>query len=64
MPEKKFTLEMVGEALREAGTLIVVFAPLYELFESHKPAWSIVLMVLILGIAFLIAGIEVERRRA
>jgi hypothetical protein len=27
---------MVGEGLREAGTLVVVFAPLYEIFEP-KP---------------------------
>jgi hypothetical protein len=55
---------MIGDALREAGTLIIVFAPLYELFEPYKPTWGIVLMLLVLGIGFLIAGIEVERRRA
>jgi hypothetical protein len=64
LSDRKFTLEMIGEALREAGTLIIVFAPLYELFEPRKPSWGIVLMVLTLGIAFLIGGIEIERRRA
>jgi hypothetical protein len=54
---------MIGEALREAGTLIIVFAPLYELFEKERPSWGIVLMLMTLGIAFLISGIEVERRR-
>jgi hypothetical protein len=41
LSERKYTLEMVGETLREAGTLILVFTPMYELFESHTPAWPI-----------------------
>ena len=64
MPSRKFTLEMIGDFLREAGTLIIVFAPLYDLFEPSKPSWAIVLMVLLIGIGFLIGGIEDERRRA
>jgi hypothetical protein len=28
---------MIGEALREAGTLVIVFAPLYVIFE-HSAA--------------------------
>ncbi len=63
MAEKKYTLEMVGEMLREAGTLIIVFAPLYQLFEPHTPQWSIVIAILILGIAASVVGIEIERRR-
>ena len=54
---------MVGEMLREAGTLIIVFTPLYELFEPHPPQWQIVSGELIIGVAALLAGIEVERRR-
>ena len=64
LAEKKYTLEMVGEMLREAGTPIIVFTPLYELFEPHPPRWTIVLAILILGIAAFVGGIEVERRRA
>jgi len=64
LPEKKYTLEMIGEALREAGTLVIVFAPLYWLFEPHRPHWGIVLLLIILGIGLLITGIEAERRRA
>ena len=64
MSEKKFTLEMIGEQLREAGTLLVVFTPLYELFEKEKAQWFVVVGVLILGIGLLIGGIEIERRRA
>jgi protein-S-isoprenylcysteine O-methyltransferase Ste14 len=55
---------MIGEQLREAGTLLVVFTPLYELFETNRPSWFVVIGVLILGIAMLVGGIEIERRRA
>jgi len=55
---------MAGEMLREAGTLIIVFALLYQLFEPHTPRWSIVIAILILGVAAFVGGIEVERRRA
>lgn len=64
MAEKKYTLEIVGEMLREAGTLIIVFALLYQLFEPHTPRWSIVITILILGVTAFVGGIEVERRRA
>ncbi len=64
MPNKKYTLEMIGETLREAGTLVIVFTPLYELFEHDRPAWFIVLMMIAVGIGLLLTGIEVERRRA
>ena len=64
LAEKKYTIEMVGEMLREAGTLIIVFAPLYQLFEPHPPSWSIVIAILVLGVAASVAGIEIERRRA
>jgi hypothetical protein len=63
LAERKYTLEMVGEMLREAGTLIIVFAPLYELFEPHTPNWSVVLAVLVLGVMAFVAGIEVESKR-
>ena len=63
MSDKKHTDEMVGEALREAGTLVIVFAPLYELFEPHKVDWTILGMVLAIGVIFLVLGIEVERQR-
>lgn len=63
LSNKKYTLEMIGEALREAGTLIIVFAPLYELFEHERPAWYIVILIVVIGIGLLLAGIEAERRR-
>jgi hypothetical protein len=64
LPERKYTLEMIGEALREAGTLVIVFTPLYELFEHNKPSWYIVALIIVIGIGLLLAGIEVERNRA
>lgn len=64
MSNKKYTLEMIGEFLREAGTLVIVFAPLYELYEHDRPVWYIVLLIIGIGIGLLLAGIEVERRRA
>ena len=64
MPSKKFTLEMIGEALREAGTLLLVFTPLYEVFEHDRPKWYIFVLILLIGIGLLLGGIEIERRRA
>jgi hypothetical protein len=64
LSEKKYTLEMIGEALRESGVLVLVFVPLYELFEHDHPAWFIVGLLILIGIGLLLAGIEVERRRA
>jgi hypothetical protein len=60
---KKFTAEMIGEALREAGTLVLVFAPLYVIFEKSDASWFTLLLVLVVGVAFLIIGIQVERKR-
>ena len=63
MAEKKYTAEMVGESLREAGTLVLVFAPLYVIFERTQASWRTLCMVLAVGIAFLLTGIKVERWR-
>jgi hypothetical protein len=63
LAETKYTDEMIGEALREAGTLVLVFAPLYVIFEGSKASWVTLCLVLFVGIALLIFGIQVERRR-
>jgi hypothetical protein len=63
LPEKKFTDEMIGEALREAGTLVIVFAPLYVIFERSNASWFTLVLVLLVGIVLLILGIKVERWR-
>jgi predicted benzoate:H+ symporter BenE len=54
---------MVGECFREAGTLVLVFVPLYAIFEPYSPKWSILLALLIIGIGVLLIGIEIEKRR-
>lgn len=59
--EKKYTAEMIGEALREAGTLVLVFAPLYVIFERSNATWFTVL-VLVVAVVLLIIGIQVERK--
>jgi hypothetical protein len=63
LAERKYTLEMIGESLREIGELLIVFVPLYDLFEKDKPSWYIVIAVFTLGIACLVGGIRIERTR-
>lgn len=63
LAEKRYTDEMVGEALREAGTLVVVFAPLYVIFEKSDADWYTVVSALLVGVALLMFGIQVERKR-
>ncbi|SPE45208.1 hypothetical protein SBA7_700016 [Candidatus Sulfotelmatobacter sp. SbA7] len=47
LAEKKYSDEMVGDALREAGTLVVVFAPLYVIFEKSDADWYTVVSALL-----------------
>lgn len=61
--QKKFTAEMIGDALRESGTLVLVFAPLYVIFEKSQATWRTLCLVLFVGITFLLLGIQVERKR-
>ena len=63
MPSKKHTDEMIADALREAGTLVLVFAPLFEIFESRPHNWTILFSLLAAGVGLLFQGILVERRR-
>jgi hypothetical protein len=60
---KKYTAEMISESLREAGTLVLVFAPLYVVFEGSAASWITLCSTLLVGIAFLYLGIQVERKR-
>ena len=53
----------MGEVLREAGTLVLVFAPLYEIFEPKPHSWIMLLALLVVGTVMLFTGIQVERRR-
>jgi hypothetical protein len=54
---------MIGDALREAGTLVIVSAPLYVIFEQTGATWNTLVSVLLVGIAFLYLGILLERSR-
>jgi hypothetical protein len=60
---KKYSAEMVADALREAGTLVLVFAPLYMLFEGSRASWLTLTYAVVVGIALLVLGIKVERSR-
>jgi hypothetical protein len=64
LSNKKLTAEMAGEALREVGILVIVFAPLYELFEPQKQNWQVLIGVITVGVVFLTLGITVERVRS
>jgi hypothetical protein len=66
LADKKHTDEMIGDALREAGTLVIVFACLYTLLEKSDNSttnWVTFVLVVIAGVAFLLFGINVERSR-
>lgn len=54
---------MGGDAFREAGTLVLVFAPLYQLFEPEKQRWDIFVLIVGVGFFFLLLGIQIERVR-
>jgi hypothetical protein len=59
--ERKSIWEMIGEFLREAGLLMVVFIPIDVLIGSR---WSASLYSLMaLGILGIIIGMVIERRR-
>ena len=60
---KKPTAEITGEILREAGVIIVVFAPLYKIFEGSNADWLQIVLALIVGLGFIAWGIKQERSR-
>jgi hypothetical protein len=55
--------EMIGEFFREAGVLILVFAPLYVFFEGSKASRGVIAITLGIGLASLMAGVALERNR-
>lgn len=68
MNEKKSSLSYYLEALREAGILIIVFGPMYCIFDKPKGGEAVsvwehsVLLWLLVGFISLVIGIEVGRR--
>jgi hypothetical protein len=63
LSERKYTLEMIGEALREAGILVIVFTLLYEIVETPHANWIMVVLGVVVGIGLLLGGIKIERER-
>jgi hypothetical protein len=65
--KRKEVQEMYADFLREAGTLVLVFVPIYVLVERESkatPDWVVFGIAIAVGIALLWGGIELERRRA
>ena len=60
---RKYTAEMVGEALREIGILVLVFVPLDAIFAQRRLGWKLWISSLSIGALFLFLGIQFERRR-
>jgi hypothetical protein len=54
---------MIGEFFREAGVLILVFAPLYVFFEGSKASVERLGVTLLIGSASMILGVAIERNR-
>jgi len=63
LEERRRFADMAAEAMREMGILVIVFAPLYKVFEKSGASWSAVAMALVFGITALFGGMEYERRR-
>ncbi|HZU44327.1 MAG TPA: hypothetical protein VE994_16750 [Terriglobales bacterium] len=62
---RKEVQEMCADSLREAGTLVLVFVPIYVLVEQSSGTihWGVFCIAMAIGITLLLLGIELERRR-
>ena len=47
---------MIGEVLLEAGTPVLVFAPLHEIFALKPHSWAMLLALLAAGTVMLFTG--------
>jgi len=61
---RKYTLEMIGDACRDIGILILVFMPLDAMFAQQRLSWGLWVLSLAVGLAFVITGIQLERKRS
>jgi len=61
--EPPTTRKIVGETFREAGLLILVFVPIYELVERQwdRTDWPVFLAALTVGVMVLLIDIKLER---
>lgn len=57
MPEKKRTAEMLAEAVREAGMLMVVFVFVDLMFSEHPPRWEVIALGVVFGLTFIYLGV-------
>jgi hypothetical protein len=61
---RKTTAEMVGEAFREFGVLLGVFAPLEQLVVKEKPMTPDFLAAVLIGVLTTSGiGVVIERKR-
>ncbi len=62
---KESVAKMFAYALREAGTLLLVFVPLYKIFEytDHPVSAEKIGYLIFCGLLALFVGILVERKR-
>jgi len=60
---RKYTAEMVAEALREIGGLVLVFVPLDAMFAPRPLGWKGWVVSMSIGMGTLPVGIGIERSR-
>ena len=63
--DRESVAKMVAYAFREAGTLLLVFVPLYKIFEyaDHPVSAEKIGYLIFCGLLALFVGILVERKR-
>jgi hypothetical protein len=62
-PEKKSVEEMLGEALRDIGILVIVFFPLDQWVTNRTITWKWAAGSAVVSAGALAAGIILERTR-
>ncbi|HLZ49231.1 MAG TPA: hypothetical protein VKP61_00635 [Candidatus Acidoferrum sp.] len=63
MSERKSIAEMMGEVLRDAGVLIIVFFPIDQWLAFHQLTVGFALGTLVASAALIAGGIWIERSR-
>jgi hypothetical protein len=61
--ERRSVADMIGEILREAGVLLVVFIPLDLALQGHSLTAPWVVAIVVLPAMLMALGIAIERRR-
>ena len=55
--------DILGETIREIGTLVVVFAPLEAVFAERSISYVAVTVMVLFGLVLITSGILVESRK-